>query len=192
MRKITKNRLVIMPLYETERIRIEKATLEDSPFILELLNSPGWIEFIGDRGLTTTKEATDYIQKVLIDSYVKNGYGLFKMILKAEDKPIGLCGFVKRNFLDHADLGFALLPNYEGNGYAYEAACETMKYGLSPLKFKTIFAITTLDNHKSIKLLNKIGLHEVGIIHPDIYDIDLLLYSNEINYSKNKKNKEQN
>ncbi|MBT3251723.1 MAG: GNAT family N-acetyltransferase [Candidatus Marinimicrobia bacterium] len=168
-----------MPLYETERIRIEKATLDDSPFILELLNSPGWIEFIGDRGLTTTKEVADYIQKVLIDSYVKNGYGLFKMILKAEDKPIGLCGFVKRDFLDHADIGFALLPEYEGNGYAYEAACETMNYGLSALQIKTIFAITTFENSKSKKLLHKIGLHEIGAIHPDIYDTDLLLYSNE-------------
>ena len=185
MKKPAKNNKSSRPLYETKRIQIEEAILSDSKFILELLNSPGWIEFIGDRGIKSESDAKNYIQTVLINSYEKNNFGLFKMILKAENKPIGVCGFIKRDFLEHADIGFALLPEYEGKGYAFEAATETMNFGKTNLQLNTILAITTPENIKSKNLLIKIGLREIGTIHPDIYDIDLLLFSNEYNQLKN-------
>ncbi len=168
-----------MKILETERIRIEKATLEDSSFFLELLNSPNWIEFIGDRGIKTEEDAADYIQKSLIDSYKENGYGLYKMVLKKENKPIGICGFLKRNYLKNADIGFAILPEYEAKGYTYEAVKETMNYGISSLQLNPILAVTISENTKSRNLLNKIGLKEIGMIKPNKSKVEFLLYSNE-------------
>lgn len=167
-----------MILLETERLLLENASLKDSKFFLELLNSPNWIEFIGDRGIKTEEDACGYISNSLIDSYTKNGYGLYKMSRKDIGLPIGICGFVKRDYLDSADIGFAILPEYEGRRYTFEAAKATMNYGKSILRLNPIFAVTTEQNNKSRNLLNKIGLLEIGKIKPSGNSTELLLFSN--------------
>ncbi len=168
-----------MKILETERLILEHATLDDSSFIFELLNSPTWIKYIGDRGIKTDNDAKEYIQKSLLDSYKDKGYGLFKMVLKSEKAPVGICGFLKRDYLDDVDIGFAILPEYESRGLTYEAATATMQYGKSVLKFKTIFAITTEKNNRSRNLLTKLGLKEKKKITPDKDKEEFLLYSNE-------------
>lgn len=71
--------------------------------------------------------------------------------------PVGLCGFVKRDTLPEPDIGFALLPQYEKKGYAFESAEAVMRYGKETLKFTRVLAITTLDNDSLGRLLEKIG-----------------------------------
>lgn len=89
---------------------------------------------------------------------------------------IGMCGFVKRDHLENADIGFAFLPEYEGKGYAYEAAEPTLKRGFE-IGFKTISAITTPDNLKSIALIEKLGLKfEKRFFMPDD-PAELLLFN---------------
>ncbi len=166
-----------MSMLETERLLICKADKGDADFFFELLNSPNWVQFIGDRGIKSKKDAIIYIEKSLIYSYKTNGYGLYKMISKMENKPIGICGFIKRDYLEHVDIGFAILPEYEGKGFTYEAAKKTIEYGTSTLKLHPILGITTAKNTKSRNLLQKIGLVQVDTIVHD--DDELLLYSNE-------------
>ncbi|AXT20721.1 GNAT family N-acetyltransferase [Flavobacteriaceae bacterium AU392] len=168
-----------MQTLTTKRLIIKKAELTDSEFFLKLLNSPNWIEFIGDRGVKTVKGATKYIQDSLISSYHKNGYGLYKVCLKDNGTPIGICGFVKRDYLEDVDIGFAMLSEYEGKGFAYEAAKATIEYGNSQLNLTTILAITTRKNNKSRKLLSKVGFLEIGIIKPDKSSVEFLLFSNK-------------
>ncbi len=168
--------MVLTPI-ETERLKIERATLDDHAFILELLNSSTWIEFIGDRGIKTEEDAKQYIQGNLIESYRKNGFGLFKICLKPTNIPIGLCGFVKRDFLNSVDIGYALLPEFEGKGLAYEAARATLNYGLSNLKLAPILAITSKENKRSHKLLHKLGLSNQGTIPIDDKNSQVLLFS---------------
>jgi len=164
----------------TKRLIIEKATLNDAPFILKLFNSPNFIEYIGDRGLKTIKDSEEYIQNNLIDSYEKNGYGLFKMSLKENNEPVGICGFVKRDTLANADIGFGILPEFERKGYTFEASIAMMDYGKSNLNINPILAITSNVNFKSQRLLNKIGLYEKWTIMLD--EREVLLYSNEVDY----------
>lgn len=150
----------------TERLIIREVEPADSPFILDLLNQPTFKRYIGDRGVRTLEHAREYIATRFIDSYEKNGYGLFLMELKDGRVPIGVCGFVKRDTLPAPDIGFALLPQYEKQGFAFEAAAATMKYGRERLRFSRVLAITTMDNRSSGRLLEKIGLifeHEVEI-----------------------------
>lgn len=162
-----------MKILETERLIVEEATLSDAPFFLELLNSPNWLEFIGDRNVKLLEDATKYVQESLIDKYKKNGFGFYKMSLKANNEPIGAIGFLKREYLEFLDLGYAVLPNYEGKGYISEAAKAVVEYGHNKLQLQEIVAFTTEDNLASKKVLLKIGLH---LIDKRILDGEEFLY----------------
>ncbi|MEM9822589.1 MAG: GNAT family N-acetyltransferase [Bacteroidota bacterium] len=135
-----------------------EAKLEDAAFFLQLLNSPNWLEFIGNRNIHALEDARAYIQMALLNSYQVNGFGLYKMVLKEQQQAIGICGLVKRPSLEHPDLGFAILPQFEGQGYTSEAAMATLQYAQLKLKLEPILAITTQKNLGSRHLLEKIGM----------------------------------
>jgi RimJ/RimL family protein N-acetyltransferase len=157
-----------MKVFETERLILRHQTIEDAAFILELLNDSSWIQYIGDRGVRTIDDARDYILKGALEMYARLGFGFYLTELKDGGTPIGICGLVKRDFLDDVDVGFAFLPRFWGKGYAFEAASAVMGYAKSVLGLRRIVAITSLDNHASAKLLEKLGLHFEGLIrYPD-------------------------
>ncbi len=145
----------------TDRLVLEEATFEDASFFIALLNSPNWLEHIGDRDVTTKDKAIAYIQRSHIHFYKKYGCGMYKVLLKENNEPIGLCGLVKRPSLSDFDLGFAVLPAYEGFGYTYEASKAVLKFAKSELKLKKVVAFTTKENTKSQNLLVKLGLEYV-------------------------------
>lgn len=164
-----------MKITETKRLIIRQLELDDTEFILELVNSPNWIEFIGNRGIDTLALAKLYILNQMED-YDKNGFSLYVMILKENKTPIGLCGFLQREYLDNTDIGFAILPNYEGKGYTFEACQAIIEYGINVLKLNSIYAITSQKNIKSQKLLKKIGLNYISTIQPKNENKKLLLF----------------
>lgn len=145
-------------ILETERLRLRKVTANDAEFVLKLLNQPSFKRYIGDRDVRTLEQAREYIATRFTESYIKNGFGLYLSELKQDGTPIGLCGFVRRDTLPDPDIGFALLPQFERQGYAYEAASAAMEYGRAQLGLRRVLAITTLDNQSSGRLLAKIGL----------------------------------
>jgi ribosomal-protein-alanine N-acetyltransferase len=147
-----------MLICETERLIICQLTVQDAPFVLTLLNTPTWIQFIGDRGIKNMDEARNYLLNGPLSSYKRLGFGLFLVKLKEGDVSIGMSGLIKRDGLDNVDIGFALHPNYTGKGYAFESTAAVMKHAREVLKLTTIDAITTEDNARSIALLKKIGL----------------------------------
>ena len=95
---------------QSERLWLEKPSLEDAPFILNLLNSPGWLKYIGDRGVKSIEDAEAYLTNGPMKDFETYGFSLFKVMLKSTAEPIGLCGLLKRSFLDDPDIGFAFLP----------------------------------------------------------------------------------
>src|SRR5688572_4300133 len=105
---------------ETARLRLREFTLEDTPFIIALLNSPGWLQFIGDRNVRTPEQARGYLEHGPFKSYRENGYGLCLVEQKESGNPVGMCGVLKRDTLDSPDIGFAFLPGFQGQGYALE------------------------------------------------------------------------
>jgi RimJ/RimL family protein N-acetyltransferase len=148
-----------MKILETERLVLRRAVVEDSEFILELLNDPAWLRFIGDRGVRTLDDARAYILKTLVGMYERLGFGLYLTELKGESIPIGLCGLIKRDSLEDVDIGFAFLPEFCGKGYAYESASAVMAYGRRTFGLKRLVAITSPDNEASVRLLEKLGFH---------------------------------
>jgi len=162
---------------DTERLYLRRAALEDADFIYALLNSPSWIQFIGDKGIFSTEKAIGYIQNSLWNSYDKNGFGLLVVCLKANDTPLGLCGFLQRDYLEHPDIGFAFLPSFEGKGFAFEAASAVMSHGASHLNLKRVYAICMETNEKSVRLLNRLGFQKTDVIKLNADSDELLLFS---------------
>ena len=98
------------------RVTLRHLTLDDAPFIVTLLNDPGWLRFIGDRGVRDEASARDYLQNGPIASYAENGFGLYCVIGNQTNQPMGMCGIIRRAGLDHPDLGYGFLPQYAGRG----------------------------------------------------------------------------
>lgn len=147
-----------MKVIETDRLILRWLTLNDAEFILELLNEPSWLRYIGDKGVRTVEDARNYILTGPMDMYSRLGFGLYLAKLKEGKIPIGICGLIKRDSLEDVDIGFAFLSKYQSQGYGFEAASGTLRYGLEQLKLTRIVAITSLDNHGSSRLLEKIGM----------------------------------
>ena len=147
-----------MIILETHRLVLRWLAAEDAEFIFDLLDQPSFLQFIGDKGVRTIADAQNYILTGPIASYERFGFGLYLTELKPTQAPIGICGLLKRETLDDVDVGFAFLPQYWRQGYAFESASAVMAYGRDVLALDRIVAITSPNNEASIKVLNKIGL----------------------------------
>ena len=147
---------------ETGRLTLRRFTPADAPFMLRLLNEPSFIANIADRGVRNLEQAAAYLENGPICSYRLNGFGFWAVVEKAGGSVIGMCGLVKRDTLPDADLGYAFLPEHWGAGYAVEAADGVLNHARDVLGLATVLAITSLDNEASIRVLRRVGYHEVG------------------------------
>lgn len=143
------------------RIVLRELSPEDAGFILELVNDPDWLRFIGDRNVSNLTEARRYIEDGPVRSYRKHRFGLWAVMLRDSGLPIGLCGFLQREQLEEADLGFAFLPAYRKQGYALESCQAALSYAASSLGRSGVLAITSPENQRSIRLLEKLGFEFV-------------------------------
>ena len=147
-----------MKVIETERLVLRRLNADDAEFIVKLLNQPSFLRFIGDKEVRNNVDAVRYIQTGPVASYERFGFGLYLVELRETKVPIGMCGLLKRDSLPDVDIGFAFLPDYWSQGYAFESAAAVLLYGRKMLGLERIVAITSLDNHASIGLLKKLGL----------------------------------
>ena len=149
--------------YKTDRLILSPVRLKDAGFIFELLNTEGWITFIGDRNIKSMKDAQEYIRKTLVDPNLH--YWLVQT--KTEKLSIGLISFIKRDYLEHYDLGFAFLPAFQHKGFAYEAAHKVLCDRLQDVDHKTILATAMPENLNSLKLLQKLGFQQIKKMEHD-------------------------
>jgi RimJ/RimL family protein N-acetyltransferase len=167
-------------ILETERTILREIVESDAEFILDLLNQPSFIKYIGDRNVRNLEQSREFIASRFQESYKTHGYGLWAVELRTGQTPIGICGFVKRDALPDADIGFAFLADYEKKGYGFESASAAMEYGRKVLDLKRVLAITSQDNEASGKLLEKIGFTFEGLIKMPHADEELKLFVSEI------------
>jgi [ribosomal protein S5]-alanine N-acetyltransferase len=142
---------------EATRLKLRTFIIDDAEFILRLLNDSDFLQFIGDKGVRNLEDARNYLINGPIASYQRNGFGLYLVELKQTKTPIGMCGILKRDALEHVDLGFAFMPDFRRQGYGFEAANAVLSYARNDLKLRDILAITNPDNVGSIKLLERLG-----------------------------------
>ncbi len=142
----------------TKRLILRRLTVADAEFIVELLNDPAFLQFIGDKAVRSADDARQYILEGPVASYERNGFGLWLVELKESGLAVGMCGLLKRQTLPDVDIGFAFLPAYRSQGYAFESAAAVLDYGRREFGLKRIVAITNPDNAGSIRVLEKIGM----------------------------------
>ncbi len=162
--------------FQTERLIVRPTNLKDAAFILALMNTPKWITNIGDRKVRTVEAAEKYIEEKMYPQLNSHGYSNCTIILKSTEEKIGTCGLYHREGLDHVDIGFALLPEFEKKGYAFEAASKMIHIGFTSFGLTQISAITTKENTASQKLILALGLGFDKIINIPNDPEDLLLY----------------
>jgi [ribosomal protein S5]-alanine N-acetyltransferase len=158
----------------TQRLRLNWLTAQDDDFVLSLLNSKGWIEFIGDRNVHSKEDAIAYIAKIC------NTQNLFYWVvrLKEGNTPVGIVSFLKRTYLDNFDIGFAFLPQFNGQGYAFEAATKVLSAVSKKPVYYPVLATTVPQNANSIKLLTKLGLRFEKAI--EVENEQLHVYTNKL------------
>jgi RimJ/RimL family protein N-acetyltransferase len=159
----------------TLRLQITYFEATDTAFIYELLNTPQWLQFIGDRNIKNEKDALNYIQDSLFETYEQHGFGLFKVSLR-DGTPIGMCGLLKRPNLHYMDIGFAFLPQYTKKGFAFESAQKVMDYAFNELKVNELAGITMAKNSSSINLLEKLDMKFNGMIKLNKEGEELMLF----------------
>lgn len=164
------------PIFTT-RLSLSEFTESDASFALSLLNEPDFHRYIGDKGVRTVADAERYLREGPIASYAKHGHGLWRVGLRATGEPLGMCGLIRRDYLDAPDIGFAYLARHCGRGYGHEAGTATLDYGRKVLGLHRILGITQPDNAASIALLNKLGLRAEGTLVAPSDGKTLLVYS---------------
>jgi len=161
---------------ETDRLSFSDLTQDEAGFILELLNEPAFVRFIGDRGVRTLEDARNYLEKGPQASYQRFGFGLWLVRLKSTQEALGICGLMKRDSLQDTDIGYAFLERHWGNGYAGEAALAVRDYARFNLNLKRLVAVVDPDNTRSIKVLEEIGLTYERLIRLSSEGMELKLF----------------
>jgi RimJ/RimL family protein N-acetyltransferase len=171
--------------YETQRLVLNEINPNDAEFILELVNTPEWLEFIGERNIGSVAQANEYIGKIITNP--KSNFWVVRT--KDQQEAIGIITFIKKDYLEYHDLGFAFLSKYTNKGFAYEASMAVLSDAIKHFNYKNILATTVKANTNSIKLLKKLGFQfqkeiendgdqlMVYAITADKFDIDQLTKS---------------
>lgn len=139
------------------RLRFDHLSATDAPFILELVNEPGWLQHIGDRNIHDLIAAEAYIANGPASSQIQYGFGLDRVSRLDSAEPIGLCGLLQRTYLDAPDVGYAFLQRHNGQGFATEALQAVLSDARQRLALPLLYAITSPDNTASIRVLEKCG-----------------------------------
>lgn len=166
-----------MTVLETPRLALRHLTPADAEFIFALTNDPDWLRFIGDRGIRTMDDARDYIENGPTAMYAEHGFGLYAVELKETGAPIGICGLLRRAWLEDVDVGFAFLPEFRRAGYAREAASNTLTHARETLGLSRVLAIVSPDNRDSIRLLEKLGMRHERMTTPPGGGDEVAVYS---------------
>lgn len=149
-----------MHILNTERLSLREFTPLDAPFLLKLVNEPGWLRNINNPGVRTLDDALAWGQGRLFKAYRELGHGFWAVERREDGVLVGMCGLFKRPTLPEPDLGYALLAEHEGRGYALEAARGCVAHARDVMHWPTLMAITAVDNPASVALLGKLGFVE--------------------------------
>lgn len=162
---------------ETPRLVLRHLEERDASFIVELLNDPDWIRFIGDRGIRTPGDAVAYLRNGPIDMYARVGFGLNCVESKESGEPVGICGLIKRDNLEDVDLGFAFLPRARGRGHALDASKAMLAHARDVLGLRRVVAIVAPGNDRSTSLLERLGFRFESLRRLPPGETELMLYA---------------
>ena len=161
---------------ETARLILRRVSLDDADLMLAVWNDPDFVRNVGDRGIRSIEDARAAMKAGALKLYADYGYGPYAMVLKEDGARIGICGLFKRDNLEHPDIGFAVLPDHCGAGFAGEAAFAVLAHARDDLQLSELAAIVSPGNAPSVGLIEKLGLSFGGMIRMPGDDHEICLY----------------
>lgn len=150
-----------MLITQSERLNLRLFTQNDAAMILELVNQPNFIKYIGDKNIRTIDDATKYINDVPLAMQTELGFSLYCCELKQSGKAIGMCGLIKRDGIDHPEIGFSILSDYYRQGLIFEASEAVVHHTKKTLALPCLQAIVNPDNDASLSLLERLGFYRL-------------------------------
>ena len=152
------------PLMITERLTLRRMTEADAPFYLDMVSDPDFRYYIADRGVRTLADATELLRSRVIAAYEQDGFGMFLVSRRDNQRPVGMAGLVRRDFLDDIDVGYSMLPEGRGQGFATEAADACINFARDHLACRRLAAITHVENDASMRVLSRLGFRTAGTV----------------------------
>ena len=146
------------PKLETARLTLRRLEFEDAPFLVGLLNQPSFLANIGDRGVRNVEDAHRYLREGPMAMYQQFGFGLWHVARRSDGAPVGMCGLLRRDILPDVDVGYAFLPEFWGQGYAFEAAAATLRQAADKFRLSRVIGVVSEGNTGSIRVLEKLGM----------------------------------
>jgi ribosomal-protein-alanine N-acetyltransferase len=145
------------PRLYTERLILKKVLKKDYNFIHKLHSDPIVNAFVGRENTTTLEQAREYIER--ISGMVKKKECLYWAItLSNNDALIGsACCWNFDHESDIVEIGYEMLPEFQGKGYMKEALQAVLKFTFNNLKAKVITAFPSSDNINSVAILKKLN-----------------------------------
>ena len=159
---------------------MRRLEFDDASFLVELLNQPSFLANIGDRGVRTVDDAYRYLREGPMAMYEKFGFGLWLVVRRADGAAIGMCGLLRRDNLPDVDLGYAYLPEYWGQGYAFEAAQATLQHAAKKFGLGRVIGVVTAGNQGSIRILEKLGMTFERMVSMRPNEPDVRLYGRSL------------
>lgn len=137
---------------------LRRLAIGDAAFITRLLNEPSFLANIGDRGVRVVEDVPRYLETGPFAMYGRFGFGLWLVTRRVDGASIGMCGLLKRDNLTDVDLGYAFLPEYWGQGFAFEAAAATLRHAARKFRLERVIAVVSPGNIASVRLLEKLDM----------------------------------
>jgi len=172
--------LATLPEIVTARLTLRRLVFDDAPFLVGLLNQPSFLANIGDRGVRNVDDAHRYLREGPMAMYEKHGFGLWHVSRQADGRAVGMCGLLRRDILPDVDVGYAFLPEYWGQGYAFEAADATLRHAATKFGLKRVVGVVSVGNGGSIRVLEKLGMSFERMVSMRANEPDVRLYGREL------------
>ncbi len=169
------------PELETERLLLRRALPDDAKVIFEIRSNPETMKFIPRPLVTTMDEALEHLK--MIDEKINNNEGInWAITIKGNSEMIGIIGHYRiqpENY--RAEIGYMLLPDFQGKGYITEAISKVVSYGFEEMNLHSIEAVIDPGNDASAKVVEKNGfVKEAHLKENEFFNgkfIDTVIYS---------------
>ncbi|MEO7454765.1 MAG: GNAT family N-acetyltransferase [Gemmatimonadaceae bacterium] len=149
-----------MIVAETDRLTLRRMTEADAVHMLAILTDTDFVRFVGDRGVRTLEAAESYLRAGPMASYEQHGFGLYLVIRRDDESAVGVCGLLKRDYLEDVDVGYALLPHARGHGFALESVRAVSEHAARDVGVTRLLAIISPENAASRVVAERAGMRE--------------------------------
>lgn len=144
---------------QTQRLLLRQWRDADLPQLIELNRDPKVMEFVGP---PLAEEQTKAMMERSRESWSKRGYGRFAVEVSEDATTIGFIGLaltrIETHFAPAIEIGWRLMAESWGNGYATEGALAVKEYAFAELELAEIVSFTSGTNLRSRRVMEKIGL----------------------------------